>query len=105
METENLEKMQKSAIVKIKNVLTDAINSSTATRIGEFRTLHLMAFMDVDKTTDSLKSILEYRKALAMESLKSHDIDTLIEIKDALLYSEEMILQVLGMSAIIKKEP
>ena len=68
-----------------------------ATRIGEVNSLHVAAYMDIEKTTQSLNNILAYKKELALTMLRCSDEEQMKILAEAIKYSDDMIRKVLGM--------
>jgi hypothetical protein len=86
------QKLQKCAIQKT----IDCISESHKSALETFNDLHIAAFMDIKKTTDSLQHILEYKKDIAIRMLKTSDEKELELLRDALKHSESLIKKVLG---------
>ena len=83
----------------IQNVMARTSESAekSMTRIEAFNDLHIAAFMDIEKTTDSLQHILEYKKEVANRMLQSSDEKELELLAEALKHAESLIKKVLGM--------
>jgi|TARA_R110000803_G_scaffold197256_1_gene260737 hypothetical protein len=83
----------------IQNVMARTSESAekSITRIEPFNDLHIAAFMDIEKTTDSLQHILEYKKELAARMLRCSDEKELELYAEALKHAESLIKKVLGM--------
>jgi len=97
-----LQELNREAQCAIQNVMaciSDAETASTAIRIGEVNSLHVAAFMDIDKTTDALKPILEYRKKASEQLLRTTNESQIKALKQLLIHAEDMINKVLGIYA------
>lgn len=66
-------------------------------RHEQFNNLHVSAFMDIKKTTESLQHILEYKKEVAIKMLNCNNEKQLELYSDALKHAESLIKKVLGM--------
>ena len=68
----------------IQNVMARTSESAekSMTRIEAFNDLHIAAFMDIEKTTDSLQHILEYKKEVANRMLQTSDENELEKALD-----------------------
>jgi|TARA_R110000851_G_scaffold258279_1_gene410721 hypothetical protein len=91
-----LKTLQQCAIQNVISRTSESAEKSMA-RIEPFCDLHIAAFMDIEKTTDSLQHILEYKKELAARMLRCSDEKELELYAEALRYSETLIKKVLGM--------
>jgi hypothetical protein len=80
--------------------INDARIASAATRIGEFDNLHITAHMDIDRTVESLRPILAYKKKAATEILRFGDVDEeqVVVLNAILKHADNMINQVLRIS-------
>ena len=87
------------AIQNVMACISDAETASTAIRIGKVNSLHVAAFMDIDKTTDALKPILEYRKKASEQLLRTTNESQIKALKQLLIHAEDMINKVLGIYA------
>jgi len=83
----------------IQNVMARTFESAekARARIEPFNDLHIAAFMDIEKTTDSLQHILEYKKEVANRMLQTSDQKQLELLAEALKHAESLIKKVLGM--------
>ena len=97
MEDLRLKQLQKCAIHNFMVRTSDANNATMATRIGELNSLHISASMDIEKTTESLKEILAYRKEAAVQMLRCSDETQMKHIAEVLKHADDMIRKVLGM--------
>ena len=97
MKTNYLKGLRQCAIHDVMARTSDANNASMATRIGELNSLHIAAYMDIEKTTQSLNNILAYKKELARAMLRCSDEDKIKVLAEAIKYSDDMIRKVLGM--------
>ena len=61
MEDLRLKRLQQCAIHDVMARTSDVNNTTMATRIGELNSLHIAAYMDIEKTTQSLNNILAYK--------------------------------------------
>ena len=97
MEDLRLKNLQLRAIHDVMTRVSDADNASMATRIGELNSLHVAAYMDIEKTTQSLNNILAYKKELALTMLQCSDEEQMKILAEVIIYSDDMIRRVLGM--------
>lgn len=97
MEYLKLKQLQKCAIHDVVARISDANNASMATRIGELDSLHVAAYMDIEKTTQSLNNILAYKKELALTMLRCSDEEQMKILAEAINYSDDMVRRVIGM--------
>ena len=97
MEFLRLKNLQQCAIHDVIARLSDADNASMATRIGELNSLHVAAYMDIEKTTQNLKKILAYKKELALTMLQCSDEEQMKILAEAIIYADDMVRRVLGM--------
>jgi hypothetical protein len=83
----------------IQNVVarTSESTEKAMSRIEPLNGLHIAAFMDIKKTTDSLQHILEYKKEVASRMLRTSDEKELGLLAEALKHAESLIKKVLGM--------
>ncbi len=90
----------KLKLLGIANVMartSDANNATMATRIGELNSLHVAASMDIQKTTESLNHILEYKQEAAKQMLRCSDEEQMEQIAQVIKQADDMICKVLGM--------
>ena len=97
MEDLRLKQLQQCAIHDVIARISDADNDSMATRIGKLNSLHVAAYMDIEKTTQSLNNILAYKKELALTMLQCSDEEQMKILAEAIKHSDDMIRKVLGM--------
>lgn len=97
MEDLRLKQLQRCAIHNVMARTSDANNATMATRIGELNSLHISASMDIEKTTESLKKILAYKKEVAKQMLRYSDETQMKHIAEVLKQADDMIRKVLGM--------
>jgi len=88
--------LQQCAIQNVMARTSESAEKSMA-RIEPFNDLHIAAFMDIEKTTDSLQHILEYKKEVANRMLRTSDEKELELLAEALKHAESLIKKVLGM--------
>lgn len=83
----------------IQNVIARTSESAekSRSRIEPFNDLHIAAFMDIEKTTDSLRHILEYKKEVASRMLRTYDEKQLELYAETLKHVEDLIKKILGM--------
>ena len=83
----------------IQNVMARTYESAEKAmgRIEPFNDLHIAAFMDIEKTTDSLQHILQYKKEVAVRMLRTSDEKELELYAEVLKHTESLIKKVLGM--------
>lgn len=95
-----LKKLQQCATREVMERLSDANRATMAIRVGELDSLHVSAYMNIEKTTQSLNKILAYKKQLAIALLQCSDEKQLERnaLKDAIKHSDSMICQVLGLN-------
>ena len=74
----------------IQNVMARTSESAekSITRIEAFNDLHIAAFMDIEKTTDSLQHILKYKKEVANRMLRTPDEKELELLAEVLKHAE-----------------
>jgi len=97
MEDFRLKKLQQCAIHNVMARTSDANKATTATRIGELNCLHVAASMDIEKTTESLKEILAYKKEVAKQMLRCSDEEQMKHIAEVIRHADDMIKKVIGM--------
>ena len=96
MEDVKFKTLQQRAIENVMARISESAEKSMS-RIKPFNDLHIAAFMDIEKTTDSLKQILQYKKEVANRMLNTSDKKELELLAEALKLSENLIKKVLGM--------
>lgn len=92
-----LEELQQCAIQNVMARTSEANTSSMAIRTDELHSLHIAAYMDVDKTAESLKHILKYKKEAAEQMLRCSDEKMCEQLAEVIKYADNLIKQVLGM--------
>lgn len=92
MEDLRLKRLHQSVIELISN----ANNAAMSTRKSEVYSLHVAAYMDIDKTTHSLYNILAYKKELALTMLRCSDEEQMKIHIGTMKYLDDMICKVLG---------
>ena len=97
MEDLILKQLQLCAIHNVMARTSDANNATMATRIGELNSLHISASMDIEKTTESLKEILAYKKEAAKQMLRCSSEEQMEHIAEIIKHADDMIRKVLGM--------
>lgn len=97
MDDIRLKTLQQCAIQNVMARTSESANITAATRVEQFNNLHIAAFMDISKTTDSLQHILEYKKEVADRMLRTSDENELELYAEALKHAESLIKKVLGM--------
>jgi hypothetical protein len=97
MEDFILKQLQLCAIHNVMARTSDANNATIATRIGELNSLHISASMDIEKTTESLKEILAYKKEAAKQMLQCSDAEQMKILAEAIKHADDMVSKVLGM--------
>ena len=97
MEDLRLKRLQQCAIHDVMARTSDANNATMATRIGELNSLHVAAYMDIEKTTQSLNNILAYKKEAAVQMLQCSDEEQMKMIAEVIKQADDMIRKVLGM--------
>jgi len=93
---DKLEDLRQRAIYVANERAMEASKITTSIRAEKINLLHLSAFMDVEKTTEALKPILELKKEASMRMLQCEDENSMIEISNAIVYADEMIISLLG---------
>ncbi len=96
MDDIRLKTLQQCAIQNVMARTSESAEKAMA-RIEPFNDLHIAAFMDIKKTTDSLQHILEYKKEIASRMLRTSDEKELELYAEALKHAESLIKKVLGM--------
>lgn len=97
MEDLILKQLQLCAIHNVMARTSDANNATMATRIGELNSLHISASMDIEKTTESLKEILAYKKEAAKQMLQCSDEEQMEHTAELIKHADDMVRKVLGM--------
>ena len=97
MEDLRLKQLQQCAMHDVIARTSDANKATMATRLGELNSLHVAAYMDIEKTTQSLNNILVYKKELALTMLRCPDEEQMKILAEAIKHSDDMIRKVLGM--------
>ena len=99
MEDREFKTLQQRAIQNVMERISESVEKSiTAIEALEpFNNLHIAAFMDIEKTTDSLQQILQYIKEIAIRMLNTSNEKELELLAEALKDSENLIKKVLGM--------
>lgn len=92
-----LEELQQCAIHSVMARTTEANTASMVNRIGDLHSLHIAAYMDVDKTAESLKDILRYKKEAAEQMLRCSDEKMCEQLANVIKHADEMIQKILGM--------
>lgn len=92
-----LEALQQNAIRSVNERTNEAEAASMAIRVGELHSLHIAAYMDVDKTTESLKDVLRYKKEAAEQMLQCADDEKCEQLAQVIDHADKMIKTVLGM--------
>lgn len=98
MEHLKLKELQQSAILEADEIISACAKSSMGTMVGHINSLHIAAYMDIEKTTKGLNKILAYKKELAVAMLRNDDEERFKIISEAIKYADDMILKVLGIS-------
>jgi len=92
-----LEELQQCAIQNVIARTSEANTASTAIRVGGLNGLHIAAYMEIEKTTESLNHILLYKKEVANRMLRCSD-EKLFELyAEMIKQADDMIRKVLGM--------
>ena len=97
MEDLRLKLLQQCAMHDVMARTSDANNATMATGIGELNSLHVAAYMDIEKTTQSLNNILAYKKEAANQMLRCSDEEQMKMIAEVIKQADDMIRKVLGM--------
>ncbi len=92
-----LEELHQCAIHSVMARTSEANTASASIRMGELHSLHVAAFMNINKTTESLQHILKYKKELALEMLRCSDEKRCEELAELIKYSDSLINKILGM--------
>jgi|GEM_PF-1770393 len=87
--------LRQRAIQNVMERTSEAAEKSMA-RIQPFNDLSIAAYMDINKTTDSLQHILEYKKELANVFLTCYDQEKLDTYAEGLIHADNLIKKVLG---------
>ena len=98
MENLELKRMQQNAFNGVINRINDANNSSATTRLGELNSLHISAYMDINKTTESLNQILAYKKEVSIRLLKCENEEQMLQLSELIKHSDDMIKKILGIT-------
>ena len=97
MENLRLKRLQQCAILDVTARTSDANNTTMNIRLGDLNSLYVAAYMDIEKTTQSLNNVLAYKKELALTMLRCDDEEQMKILAEAIKYSDDMIRKVLGM--------
>ena len=97
MEDLILRRLQEDAMVSAMECLSYAEASTICTRIGELRSLHVAAIMDIEKTKQSLTNILSYKKEVAIQMLRCSDEQTMKLLAEVIKHADDLLRDVLGM--------
>lgn len=92
-----LEELQQCAIHSVCARTSEANTASMATKIGDLHSLHIAAYMDVDKTAESLKDMLRYKKEAAEQMLRCSDEKMCEQLTQVIDHADKLIKTVLGM--------
>ena len=92
-----LEELQQCAIHNVMARTLEANEATMATRIGELHSLHVAAEMNIERTTESLNQILEYKKEAAKQMLRCSDEKQMDTFAGVIMQADDMIKKVLGM--------
>lgn len=76
---------------------SEANEATMATRTGELHSLHVAASMNIERTTESLTQILEYKKEAAKQMLLCKDEKQMDTFAGIIMQADDMIRKVLGM--------
>lgn len=97
MEDLILRRLQEDAMVSAIECLSYADESTSSTRIGGLRSLHVAASMDIEKTKQSLTNILAYKKETAIQMLRCQDEPTMKQLAGVIKHADDLLRDVLGM--------
>lgn len=92
-----LEQLQRHAIESVMARVSEANVASVSYRIGELHSLHVAAFMNIEKTTESLQQVLKYKKELALKMIQCSDENTCEQLAKNIKYTDNLIQRILGM--------
>lgn len=92
MMDKKIRKLQESAISSVRERVFDITLKS-----GESNALNMAAYMDIEKTTETLNEILLYKQELAKLMLECPSELQMEIIADSITYADNMIRKVLGM--------
>jgi hypothetical protein len=93
MNSLKLKILQRCAVENAKARICDA---TASLEINEVNCLHIAANMSIDETTKSLIQILEYKKELAKEMLRTSDKKYIDLLADEITYADKLIMKILG---------
>ena len=96
MEDREFKTLQQRSIQNVMERISESVEKSI-TAIEAFNDLHTAAFMDIEKTTDSLQQILQYKEEIAIRMLNTSNEKELELLAEALKHAESLIKKVLGM--------
>lgn len=97
MNSFKLEQLQQCAIHSVMARTSEANTASMAYRMGDVHSLHIAAHMDIDKTTESLKDVLKYKKEAAEQMLWCSDEKMCEQLANVIKHADGMIQKILGM--------
>jgi len=92
-----LEELQQCAIHNVMARTSEANTASAVNRTGDLHSLHIAAYMDIDKTTESLKDMLRYKKEAAEQMLRCSDEKMCEQLVQVIKHADQLIQTVLGM--------
>ena len=96
----NYNELVEKATYETMDRLSEAQDISTATMVERFNNYHVAAFMDIDKTTNSLKSILELKKQATLKFIKCSNIELKREYEQIIEYTDHLIRKILGIEKL-----
>jgi len=91
-----LEELQQCAIHNVMARTSDANTASMSKRIGDLHSLHIAAYMEIEKTTESLNHVLNYKKEVSEQMLRCSDEKMCEQLAQLIKYADNMICKVLG---------
>lgn len=103
MDQFKLNQLRELAMCEAVERISDVTNSISSMAVQEINSLHIAAYMDIEKTTKSLNSILAYKKQAASQMLQCSDQEQMNYIAHAITEADNMIKKVLGVYEIKKR--
>lgn len=98
MGQDKLEQLQLYAIQSLTEHTSVEINKTTAITFDKINSLHVAAYMDIEKTTKCLNNILAYKKEAAARMLLCSDPEIIKNYAAVIKWCDDTIKNVLGMN-------
>jgi len=95
---ENLKELYQSSVEKVHDCLSSVNIETSSIRQGELNSLHVSAYMDIEKTIQALMVTLVYKKELASQMLNCTNERAYKDMSMCLEYGDDMIISLLGIN-------